>query len=152
MIYHCLNADQYTVDDLKVWKKNRTTVITPHDIDHHSKHKKTKTYHDRNKNVGVDILCIPHAVFAKFSQRFDSKPNTGTLAVIHLLSLQVATLTVVGFDFYSSLYWFRKDEAFRNAVHLMPHKPRVQFEHFKEYIKDFDNFIPIGRLKEMLAE
>jgi len=150
IIYHCLNSNQYTVDDLRLWKNDNLTVLSHHDMDHHVDHKKTKIYQNRNSDIEFKILCVPHSLFVKFKKEFSSNPNTGTMAIIHLLSMPIRSLSVVGFDFYSSLYWFDGNPSLLNIIHGMPHKPRIQFANFKKYIKDFDNFVPIGRLKEML--
>ncbi len=152
VIYHCLNADQYTVADLVLWKKKGVPVISQHDMTHYTNHSKTKIYNERNNGVGFQMMYVPYSLFVDFQKRFASNPNTGTLAIIHLLSLPVKSVTVVGFDFYTSLYWFNGDKNLLSAIQRMPHKPKIQFKHFKEYIQDYKNFIPVGRLKALLNQ
>ena len=83
------------------------------------------------------------------------------LGITHLLSLDIKSLTVVGFDFYQTLYLNRTDEDHRLKIMAnkkgtedgQTHNPLLQLKYIKDnyYIKD-NRFIPLGVFKKLLDE
>lgn len=54
-------------------------------------------------NNALNWCCIHHRFSEKVKSAIGRKaPNTGTLAIVHLLTSRLHSLNVVGFDFYSS--------------------------------------------------
>jgi hypothetical protein len=153
-VYHCLNHDQYDVDDLKELKEKNITLITRDDIHSHGGSGKIADLNHRNKETGIPFYCVPDDLMRKYRKSLDCNPNTGTIAILHILSWRPEKLTAVGFDFYETLYEDKDDEEFLQELHegKFDHNPQTQFENFKNEIKKFDNFEPLGRLKEKLDE
>ena len=70
------------------------------------------------------------------------------------------TLTVVGFDFYRSLYSYESNEKIRkdhlngnlrgNPKPGKEHNPNLQLKYIKNLVKGNDDFIPIGFLRRLI--
>jgi len=150
IIYHCLNENQYTSADLKFWMDNNIKMVSRADIDYLGPVRKVVTFIKRNENVKYVPEIVPYEFYLDYKTKLGCNPSTGTLAIFHLLSMPLKSLSVAGFDFYQSLYLYRTDDKFLSIVHKMDHNPKKQLESFKREIAGFDKFIPIGALEKLL--
>lgn len=156
VIYHCMNQEQYNRGDLLRWRDEGVFVLSPYDV-HSGELEKPRDrgeiFVQRNKGVGLDCMSIKHYCLL-INRQFDCFVNTGTLAVIHLLDMPTASVTVAGFDFYESLYWNRENEKVRSYIknQNITHNIKVQLESFKKHVSGNDRFIPLGRLKEIVND
>jgi hypothetical protein len=148
IIYHCFNKEQYTVEELEQWKNSDIVIVARGWVTDSTQ--KAIIFQERNKDVGLEYYTIPKSFFNSTKKSFDNiNPNTGVLAILHLCSLGVDT-TVIGFDFYESLYWNKMDVELYKTIHNTNHKPRLQLNHFRRVIKKYKNFHPVGKLRKLI--
>ena len=161
IIYHCFDIDQYSEDDIIYWEKNKTVVIARNDLKYMVKHKKDKLFPLIDK-YKFKIYSVENKVLKNLTNRLNSNPNTGVLAIHHLLTNGVKSVSCVGFDFYQSSYLIKEASnitlrQYINSANFLNdvlnnsnHNPQKQFFKFSKFIKNEPRFIPIGKLKELL--
>jgi hypothetical protein len=152
ILYHCMNLDQYNDKDIALWKRKGIYLISPYDVsDTTDARKRGATFQERNKGIDFDFICISD-YFLKMSEDFGCFLNTGTLAIVHLLSLPVKSVTVVGFDFYETFYWRKENESKRQKIQHgnKSHNVQLQLVNFKKHVADIDTFSRKGRLKAIM--
>jgi hypothetical protein len=153
VIYHCLNADQYTKKDLEFIKEKGIRFITRNEIEKTKGTPKIDRFIKINKEVNLNYSEIEQSFFDRIKKEMGCNPNTGALVIMHLLSMPIKSLTVVGFDFYETLYLHKTnakqlEDIQKNRV--AGHNPKKQLEYIKGVYKKDKRLMPIGRLKEML--
>jgi hypothetical protein len=153
ILYHCMNLAQYNAKDVALWKEQGIYLVSPYDVsDTTDTRKRGATFQERNEGVGLEFINASE-YWLKMNKQFDCFLNTGTLAIVHLLSLPVKTVTVVGFDFYETHYWRDPNEAARERISTHPiHNVKLQLENFKKHVAGIDTFIPKGRLKAIMSK
>lgn len=167
VIYHNADPSLITQQDINYWRKYKVKIVTIYCW-------KTRPI----DQYGLDSFYYideDDSFFRKLEREMKTIPNSGNVAMLHLLSLQTKILSVVGFDFYRTLYLNDDDEKARQKF-LMGHKsrqtgnlftdnnvynddnrekkdamdPKLQLEYIRKRCMTDDRFIPIGKLKELL--
>lgn len=103
VLYHIMSHRGY----------NAKTLVTQAEVDqwdidwlvcrHHSKSERTKEVGPLLEGKDFRWCCMHHAFYSKIKQCVGSKtPNTGIAAMMHLLSVSIKSLHVVGFGPYSA--------------------------------------------------
>ena len=154
ILYHCMNQNQYCRKDVQFWKANDYRVVSRVDIDKLKSHAKSRHFRQLNVGINLPLDLVPNTFFNKCKADLGCNPSTGILTILHLLSMPVESVTVVGFDFYQSLYLYRTDEKWREVIHRMDHDPKKQAITFKKVIAEnptmSERFIPVGALKTVM--
>jgi hypothetical protein len=154
VLYHCLNQDQINLEDLKLIKSNNIRLITRNEINEKNiKNPKIGNFISLNKKVNLDYDCIPYDFFKDLKTKLKCNPSTGVLTIMHLLSFEIKSLTVVGFDFYETLYFNKKDDKFLKTIQtnkVAGHNPKSQLAFIKDVYKNDERFKAVGRLKTIL--
>lgn len=160
MIYHCLHGALVNDQDVAYWRDNNIKIITKYPWD-----KRDPSKYDHDEFYPIDSSFIDD-----LKQKINCNPNTGVVALLHLFSLPIGTLTVVGFDFFQTIYLHkdrytgdrRATESYRLAMKSGKigeedgyyHDPDLQFDYIKKMFQEnqrfIQRFIPIGKLKQML--
>jgi hypothetical protein len=91
-------------------------------------------------NTVVPWSCIHHRFSDNVKRSIREKaPNTGIMAIIHLLNAQVASLTVTGFDLYASgvyeNYGDLKDGEDAEEVNNRWHSIKAQKDYLRSIVK-----------------
>src|SRR5690606_1272235 len=91
---------QHTASEVQCWVEDGVRFLV--------------TRHDRmNERVqmllpalgnALPLISIDQGLKARVRQETRTNPNSGVLAIAHLLSMPIASLYVTGFDFYASAY------------------------------------------------
>ncbi len=164
MIYHCLGGNLICADDIDKWREENTKIISryPLHVRNPVRYKHNEFYHIDGKGRFVNEM---RAILG-------CNPNTGMLAIYHLLRMGVQSLTVAGFDFYQTAYMHAdysgryslvKDlraERYRKRMKNnefglekgLRHNPDRQFEFFKELVQEDDRIILTGFLKSVIEQ
>ncbi len=79
------------------WKNSIKWLVSRHDV--HSERIKAL---QESLQYGPPWVCIRDTVFRQVRQAVRKSPNTGLVAIAHLLKSQLKELAVYGFDFYFS--------------------------------------------------
>ena len=91
---------QHTAEEVAAWQTDGVRfLVTRHEL-----------HNERVRRIrpllgDLPLLLIPERFKAQVAHHAQSNPNTGTLAIAHLLAHPVASLHVAGFDFYESGYY-----------------------------------------------
>jgi len=153
VIYHCLNSNQIDKKDLEFIKNNNITLVTRNEIEKTKDNKKIKNFLFLNEGINCPYESIPKDHFDSLKEEMKCNPSTGVLVISHILSFDIKSLTVVGFDFYRTLYMYKTDNAFLKKIQegkISNHKPDIQLKYIKDIYKQDKRLIPIGKLKELL--
>ena len=150
-IYHCLSSllvNQKLVDD---WETKKIKII--------SRYSPIERPVDKYNYNGFYFIEDSNFII-NLKKEIGCNPSTGVVSIIHFLSLNIKSLTVVGYDFYQTLYNNDNNEKLRKQImknkhgvgpDKLSHNPSLQFEYIKDniYLKD-NRFMPLGFLKKVL--
>ena len=90
----------HTVEQIDAWRDDGVRfVVTRQQPEHDRVRKFRRVCRDR-----IPLVCMSAEFKAALKRATGTNPNTGTLAIAHLLSLPIRSLHVTGFDFYQSAY------------------------------------------------
>lgn len=148
VLYHCLNPDQYSSDDLKFLKQKGIKLILRNELKYNQW--KADIFNKRNRHIGIDYYCTPNKLFKQLENKLGCNPSTGVLLIEYLLSFEIGLLTVVGFDFYQTLYLDKKDDYFLNKIQnnkVANHNPKIQLHYVKQLYNNENKFKAVGKLK-----
>lgn len=141
ILYHVLLKDLHSKNgkknidlyDIKNWQNNDVKYLVSR---YPYGSKKVKDFQKINKDT-IRVECINREFSKSVKCQIKSKtPNTGVLAISHLLSLPIKSLTVVGFDFYNSGVADNYD-GFKNGkdavgINEKRHDSKAQLEYLKK--------------------
>lgn len=102
VLYHMLRYGQRPIGaaDVAVWRTAGVMVVSAHPPEHRL---------TARLGLLADAAGLPWstagALRADLRARMRTMPNTGVVALAHLLASPLARLTVYGFDFYQSGHW-----------------------------------------------
>lgn len=89
--------------EMEAWKADGVKFIVTRQ---EARHERIKRFQRKTRAVHNPIPLVPMTREFKAGVKAETgtNPNTGTLAIAHLLSLPIASLYVTGFDFYATGY------------------------------------------------
>lgn len=140
MIYHCLHPSLIKKRDVDYWRDNNVKIITRYPW---AERNPSQYDHD-------EFYLIDGSFIDNLKRELHCDPHTGVVALLHLLSLPIGTLTVVGFDFYQTYYFYENKDFQGEPNPSSPPSLLRQFEYVKKAVQENRKFIPIGKLKQML--
>jgi hypothetical protein len=155
VICHCLNKNQISGADIVRMKDDKIKLLLRNDFDFVTDKRKIKHFNTLNKDIGFkDMESIPNEFFCNLKKQVGTNPSTGVLCIMYLLSRSVKALDVVGFDFYRTLYYTKKDERFRNMIAkgAVGHNIEKQLSFMKGVFKATPNLRAVGYLKTVLEQ
>jgi len=159
VLYHILSRrspyknkkNLITREEIQDWKNRGLKWLV---CRHHSISLRTKTMEPVIDGL-VDWITIHRIFYRKLKDAVGNKsPNTGLVAMMHLLDMEPKSLNVVGFDFYTSGVYDGYGDVLEhecvNAVNSRWHDTQAQLN----YIKKIRNkkLILDERLKDLLCE
>lgn len=143
IVYHFLGDTDNFETNLEYYNKNNILIV--------------------NRSPGVkhkarikNLYNIKKAYIKEVNKKVGCGVQTGVLSIIHLLEYDIKSVTVCGFDFYTTLYSYREDEKLRmkhinGYMGRTRHFPKLQLEYIKKEVYEKDKrFIPVGFLKKLL--
>jgi hypothetical protein len=121
------------LSDIKNWVKHNIKYLVSR---YPQESKKVKDFGKINNNK-INLECISKEFSKQVKLKIGSKtPNTGVLAIAHLLSMPIKSLTVVGFDFYNSgvadNYDGFKDGKEAIGINEKRHDSKAQIKYLKQ--------------------
>ena len=155
VVYHCLNIDITSEDSLVYMRDNNIKLVTRNEIRETTSTTKILRFIEINKKVGLEYYEIPKTFFEKCTDDLGCNPNTGVLAILHILSMSIESLTVIGFDFYETLHLGNSNPKTLRKIQqgkVSNHQPKPQLEFIKEVYESDDRLIITGRLKELMKK
>jgi len=161
ILYHCMNIDQYNESDIKIWKEKNIYLVFRNDFRVNNRHHiKWKEWQKRNRKVNFDNFSFNDGeLFFKYKKEIGCNPSTGVLCMFYLLSFELESLSVVGFDFYKTLYTSSNIEGREGQLLtkiqkglIGDHKPDMQLEYIKKVRKNYPKLKPLGMFKKLLGE
>ena len=165
IIYHNLNTGQYNNNNVNYWIQNGIRIIFSIGLDPLNENNqafKTEDYSNKKfeefkkrSNNKIKFNYFSPEFFKGWSEKLNSRPSTGTMAMLHILSFNPKELAVIGIDFYKTSYHYNKGNSLKNRVkgkNIGMHNFDECEKKFKEYARNLPNFTPIGKLKEIIYE
>ena len=100
-------------------------------------------------------VCIRAKFYTKIRQSVKRSPNTGIVAITHMLTSQLKELHIVGFDFYRSGVYagygnFRPGEE-AGSINKNWHETENQVEYLRKLVARNERLIPDEVLTKILA-
>lgn len=142
-IFHHLNVNSYKLSDIKYWIENKVKILPRFNIEDDRNSNKFK-YLKKIGNYEDIIINFDYSIYMEYRDFYKSSPNTGTLAMHHLLSSDLEKLYVVGIDFYDTFYSYNNNPNLAKSARDNSHNPKHQIEVFRELFKYEKRLITFG--------
>ena len=156
ILYNCLKEDDRNGGDINIqlWKKSGVRFVSsPYPILNFSKND-IRTFLKKNKN-SLKFHKFPILQYRMLEKELKTRPNTGFLAIIDLLSYNIKSLYVTGITFGIDGYYKEYSDISLKEYSKMAngknHKQQPQFLYIKNKIFGLDKrFIPDKTLELIL--
>jgi hypothetical protein len=125
-------------EEIKEWKNlGLKWLVSRHDS-HSTRIRELRNYFE------FEWMCLTNKFYRDVKYRVGKKnPNTGILALVHLLTLKIKSLHIIGFDFYRSGvyqgYGDIKEGEDPNKVNERWHDTQSQIRYLKTVIEKYPN-------------
>lgn len=156
ILYNCLNPCPESGGKLhmKGLKRDVKWVCCPYPpIEPFDKN--IEDFNKRNLKHKIDFNHIDVNIYNKLSEMMESRPNSGTAAMVDLLSYDITELYITGFTFFKGGYYkeyrtYNEEEVMERMKKAGHHNQEKQFEVMKQILENDDRVKTDNALKEIL--
>lgn len=158
ILYHILShrskdgihKDLVTKDEIKMWKKEGLKYL----VSRHSFHSRRVQSLLKDLSI-IGWIPLRQNFYDGIKNQISNKnPNTGVIAIMHLLRLKPESVNVIGFDFYRSGvykgYGDIKEGECADTVNSQWHDNQAQIDYLKKVLRTERRLFIDDALKEIL--
>ena len=92
---------EHTAEEVRDWKRDGVQWLVTRQHENHSRTRNIR----RVLRDEIPLLTMSPRFVSQIRRRVGNSPNTGTIAIAHLLRYSIRSLLVTGFDFYATGYY-----------------------------------------------